>query len=59
MVKFRSGQHGNGVNFPGFVERRSAKRKKCGDRAMEHGRVGYVKGRPEPTAKLGLGVQSM
>ena len=30
-----------------------------GDRAMEHGRVGYVKGCPEPTAKLGLGVQRM
>ena len=31
----------------------------CGDRAVEQGRVGYVKGRPEQTAKLGLGVQRM
>ena len=30
-----------------------------GDWAVQHGRVGYGKGRPEPAATLGLGVQRM
>ena len=30
-----------------------------GARALEQGRVGYLKGLPKPTEKLGLGVQRM
>ena len=30
-----------------------------GDRTVEQGRIGYEKRHPEPTTKLGLGVQRM